>query len=58
MSDTNVKNIKGGEFLIKDQQASEVFIPDEWSEEQQMMADSTKEFIKTEILPNLERIDS
>ena len=33
-----MKNIKGGEFIIKETLASQVFIPEEFSEEQQMMA--------------------
>ena len=48
---------KGGEFLIKETSYKNVFIPEEWSEEQQMMAQSCVEFLDSEIEPNLERID-
>jgi alkylation response protein AidB-like acyl-CoA dehydrogenase len=47
----------GGEFLIKETSFKNVFIPEEWSEEQQMMAQSCVEFLDSEIEPNLERID-
>lgn len=47
----------GGEFLIKETSFKNVFIPEEWSEEQQMMAQSCVEFLDAEIEPNLERID-
>ncbi len=50
--------IKGGEFLIKDTPASRVFIPEEWSEEQRMIAQTCKDFLETEIYPRLEDIDS
>ena len=36
--------IKGGEFLIKDQEANDIFIPEEFGEDQLMMASATKEF--------------
>ncbi|MBV6644013.1 MAG: acyl-CoA dehydrogenase family protein [Cyclobacteriaceae bacterium] len=50
--------IKGGEFLIRESEYQEVFIPEEFSEEQKMMAAATQDFIDTEITPNIERIDS
>ncbi len=49
--------IKGGEFIIRETKANEVFIPEEFSEEQKMMAVATQDFIDKEILPNIERID-
>jgi alkylation response protein AidB-like acyl-CoA dehydrogenase len=48
---------KGGEFLIKETDAETVFIPENWSEEQRMIAESTFDFIEAEIYPNLDRID-
>ncbi|MGK0139251.1 MAG: alkylation response protein AidB-like acyl-CoA dehydrogenase [Algoriphagus sp.] len=50
-------SIKGGEFLIKETEAFEVFIPEEFTEEQQMIADTCKDFLKTEIHPILDEID-
>lgn len=58
MSDTTKKPIKGGEFIIRDTAPSEIFIPENWTEEQLMIADMCKEFINAEILPNLDRIDN
>ena len=49
---------KGGEFLIKDTDASQVFIPEEWSEEQNMIAQTCKDFLAQEITPRLDDIDS
>ena len=49
--------IKGGEFLIKDVTPNEIFTPEEWNEEQRMIAQTCDEFILQEIVPVIERID-
>ena len=51
-------SIKGGEFLIKETQAAQVFIPEEFTEEQQMIAATCREFLEREIWPRLNEIDS
>lgn len=48
--------IKGGEFLIKETQS--IFTPEDYSEEQKMMAQTCKDFIAAEVTPNLDRIDA
>ena len=50
--------IKGGEFLIRETEAKDIFIPEEWDEEALMMANSTKDFLEKEVFPNLDRIDA
>ncbi|UBM57445.1 acyl-CoA dehydrogenase family protein [Marinilongibacter aquaticus] len=50
--------LKGGEFLIKETQAQDVFIPEEFDEEQNMIAASCRDFLRTEIHPILDEIDS
>jgi alkylation response protein AidB-like acyl-CoA dehydrogenase len=52
------KTIKGGEFLIRETQAHEIFIPEEFNEEQRMIAQTCKDFLKQEVYPNLDLIDS
>ena len=52
------KSIKGGEFLIKETAAENVFIPEEFTEEQKMVAQTCKDFLKAEIWPRLNEIDS
>jgi hypothetical protein len=49
--------IKGGEFLIKDQEAKDIFIPEEFTEEQKMMASATTEFVEKELDPHRERFE-
>lgn len=49
--------IKGGEFLIRETEAKDIFIPEEWNEEQKMIAQTCRDFLEQEVFPNLERID-
>ncbi|GAB2550525.1 acyl-CoA dehydrogenase family protein [Spirosoma aerophilum] len=51
-------SLKGGEFLIKETQAAQVFIPEEFTEEQQMIAATCREFLEREIWPRLNEIDN
>ena len=50
--------IKGGEFLIKESSSRDIFIPEEFSKEQKMMAVATSDFINLEISPLTDRIES
>jgi alkylation response protein AidB-like acyl-CoA dehydrogenase len=52
-----METIKGGEFLIKETQAENIFITEDFSEEQQMMRDSIREFIDKEVWPYKERFE-
>ncbi len=52
------KAIKGGEFLIRETPANEIFIPEEFNEEQRMIAQTCKDFLKQEVYPRLNEIDS
>ncbi|WP_354333328.1 acyl-CoA dehydrogenase family protein [Pedobacter sp. CG_S7] len=57
METTEKKTIKGGEFLIMDTTYQEVFIPEEFDEEQNMIAQTCRDFLAAEVYPNLDRID-
>ena len=50
--------IKGGEFLIRETAASEIFIPEEFNEEQRMIQQQCKDFLAKEVWPHLDAIDS
>ncbi len=52
------KAITGGEFLVRDVEANEIFIPEEWTEEQLMMKQTCADFVNQHIVPNLDRIDA
>ncbi len=55
---TAASKTKGGEFLIRETDAKDIFIPEEWTEEQLMMKKTCEDFIAQEVLPHIERIDS
>ena len=55
---SKTKIIKGGEFLIKETQAKDIFIPEEYDEEQRMIAQSSQDFLDQEVLPRLDEIDA
>lgn len=49
--------LKGGEFLIKDVSYTDIFIPEEFDEEQQMIAQSCEDFVESEVAPNFDALD-
>jgi alkylation response protein AidB-like acyl-CoA dehydrogenase len=50
--------LKGGEFLIKNVGYKDVFIPEEFNEEQRMIADTCEDFVTTEVEPNFNALDN
>ena len=50
--------IKGGGFLFNHPHFSEIFIPEEFNDEQKMMAKAAQDFIDKEVFPFVERIDA
>jgi alkylation response protein AidB-like acyl-CoA dehydrogenase len=56
---TEIKTaIKGGEFLVRETTAEEIFIPEQWNEEQKMIAQTCRDFLAQEVWPRLDEIDS
>ncbi len=49
--------IKGGEFIIRKTLPTEIFTPEEWTEEHRMIAQMCDDFIEQEVVPHIERID-
>jgi alkylation response protein AidB-like acyl-CoA dehydrogenase len=52
------RKLTGGDFIACTTRPEQVFIPEEWTEEQRMIAKATEDFIVAEIHPRLEEIDS
>lgn len=48
----------GGEFLIKETNFGDVFIPEDMNEEQRMITQTCEDFLESEVFPILDRIDS
>lgn len=49
--------LRGGQFLVKETKCEDVFTPEDFTEEQQMMKESVKEFIDREVWPKKERFE-
>ncbi len=58
VKDKENKALMGGEFLIRETEAKDVFIPEEFDEEQRMIAQSSRDFLEQEVYPHLDRIDA
>ncbi len=53
----NRKVLKSGEFLVSEVEAKDIFIPEEFNEEQQMIAQTCRDFLETEVYPNLDQVE-
>ena len=49
--------ISGGSFLLEERQPNEVFTPEDFSEQHNLIAQTAEEFAVNEILPNVEKIE-
>ncbi len=45
------KILKSGEFLVNEVDPKDIFIPEEFSEEQHMIAQTCRDFLETEVYP-------
>lgn len=57
MSTENKNILRGGQFLVKDTKCEDVFTPEDFSEEQNMMKEAVQEFVDREIWPHKERFE-
>lgn len=49
--------LKGAEFLVKETTPAEIFIPEDFSEEQLMIREMAEQFVAKEVTPLLDRLD-
>jgi alkylation response protein AidB-like acyl-CoA dehydrogenase len=49
--------LSGGEFLLADTAGMDIFSPEEFTTEQKQIAETTDEFMKKEVFPNIDRIE-
>jgi len=49
--------ISGGSFLLETRQPDEIFTPEDFSEQHQLIGQTAEEFAVNEIVPNIERIE-
>lgn len=57
MSSTTGHALKGGSFLIEDLLPEQLYTPEDFSDEQKLMAKTTEDYIKKEVLPNIETLE-
>ena len=55
---TNKKSVIGGEFLLNDTDFNDVFILEDFDEDQRMMVQACNDFLNKEVIPLTEKIDS
>jgi hypothetical protein len=55
--ETKATTIHGGEWIIKEVAAKDIFIPEDFNEEQIMVRDMCTQFVDGEVLPVADRID-
>lgn len=51
------KYLKSGEFIVCEVEAKDVFVPEEYDEEQAMIAQTCADFLETEVYPKLDDLD-
>jgi alkylation response protein AidB-like acyl-CoA dehydrogenase len=49
--------ISGGSFLLEERKTDEVFTPEDFTEQHQLIAQTTEEFALNEIVPNIEKME-
>ncbi len=50
-------HLRGGSWLLEETQASDIFTPEQLSDEHRLMAQTTTEFVDSEVLPVLDRLE-
>ncbi|RSL30368.1 acyl-CoA dehydrogenase [Salibacterium salarium] len=58
MSSTIEMAVKGAGFLVDDVRADQVFTPEDFTEEQKMIAKTTEDFVVGEVVPEMEKIEN
>jgi alkylation response protein AidB-like acyl-CoA dehydrogenase len=57
MTMENSRLLKSGEFLVSEIEYNDIFVPEEFNEEQKMIAQTCRDFLDTEVYPNLEQVE-
>lgn len=58
MTENTLKLIKGGSFLTEDIDAGRVFTPEDFTDEQKMIAKTTEDYVQTEVLPVVDNLEN
>ena len=58
MKATEENILRGGQFLVKETNCDDIFIPEDFTEEQKMMKEAVTEFVDREIWPNKPKFEA
>ena len=58
MSETKDKLIKGGAFLIEDLQGEDIITPEDFTEEHEMIAKTTEDYVVNEVWPVIDNLEN
>ncbi|WP_110113796.1 acyl-CoA dehydrogenase family protein [Bacillus sp. CGMCC 1.16541] len=58
MSKTTENVTKGGSFLIEEVLSSQVYTPEDYTDEHKMIAKTTDEYVENEVLPQVEHLEN
>src|SRR5690606_35397082 len=58
MKATEENILRGGQFLVKETQCDDIFIPEDLSEEQKMIKEAVTEFVDREVWPNKPKFEA
>ncbi|MDG5471735.1 acyl-CoA dehydrogenase family protein [Jeotgalibacillus sp. ET6] len=58
MTNETTSVIKGGSFLIEDIEANRMFTPEDYTDEQKMIAKTTEDYVLNEVVPQVEHIEN
>lgn len=58
MANQTDKLIKGGSFLIEDVSFEQVFTPEDYSDEQKMIAKTTEDYVLNEVVPVIDNLEN
>jgi len=56
-SNDSQPHFRGGSWLLEDATAADIFTPEKLSDEHRLMAQTTSEFVESEVLPMLDRLE-
>ncbi|MGM9925048.1 MAG: acyl-CoA dehydrogenase family protein [Bacillus sp. (in: firmicutes)] len=57
MSESTKSFIKGGSFIIEDLEAEQLLTPEDFSDEQKMIAKTTEDFVVNEVTPEIDKLE-
>ncbi|MDQ0247297.1 alkylation response protein AidB-like acyl-CoA dehydrogenase [Bacillus fengqiuensis] len=58
MANQTNKIVKGGSFLIEEVLSSQVYTPEDFTDEHKMIAKTTEDYIENEVLPQVEHLEN